>query len=343
MISFPSKATIQEHADEETWLSYRATRIGGSDMAALFGVSPYGSPYSVWCDKNPTIEKEAKDSNTAMRWGTWVERGIAQGYATSFGLTLHDLGRWTTVQHPTIPWMYVTLDFLAQDPERGLGVIEVKNVDISKSGDWKEGTIGEDGSAPLNYQIQGQQQLAVTGLDWCDLFALIGGNRGIRVRMKRNDDFIATLIDRGNEMVRRIVENDPPDVDGSEATKAAQRLRWPEHFDGQARVLPDAATAMLEERSLLDGVIKEAGKKKAEIEAKLVEHIGGSQYGLVPQFGRISSVSPREDEVKAHTRRVKRSFRFPTKPNPEKAEKMIRELRDSLGETQAICEAQEIE
>lgn len=43
----------------EAWLEKRRKTIGGSDAAAIVGLSRYASPYTVWADKTGRIpEKE---------------------------------------------------------------------------------------------------------------------------------------------------------------------------------------------------------------------------------------------------------------------------------------------
>jgi len=341
-IKFPSGAIITAHATEDDWLAYRRARIGGSDMAALFGVSPWASPYSVWAEKAGVLADADHEASERMRWGNWLERGLAQGYASMYGVRIHDLGRWTTVQHPKIPWLYATLDFVAD--EDGMKVlVECKNSDISKAGEWCEGVIGEDadsgpkiferaidgvslGSAPIQYQIQGQAQLAATGLEICDLFALIGGNRSVRVRMYRDEVFIGQMIETGNDMARRIAEMDAPEPDGHEATRKAQKLRWPEHVEGSTAILEPSHAELLIERLEVAEKIKSLGKRQTAIETKLLDGLADHEFALVPGFGRISSTMVAGVEVK-YTRKPYRKVNWPRKCDPAKAEKMIREFR----------------
>ena len=50
-----------ENMDEETWLEYRRKGIGGSDAAAVLGVSPYKTARDVYFEKlgrKPDVEEE---------------------------------------------------------------------------------------------------------------------------------------------------------------------------------------------------------------------------------------------------------------------------------------------
>ena len=60
----------------EDWLSYRRLGIGGSDVAAIMGISPFATIRDLYYDKvgiQPVIEEKAtgwqKKSDTA--WRTW--------------------------------------------------------------------------------------------------------------------------------------------------------------------------------------------------------------------------------------------------------------------------------
>ena len=43
-------------ASREEWLALRRGYIGGSDAAAVVGLSPYVTPYQVWAEKTGKVE-----------------------------------------------------------------------------------------------------------------------------------------------------------------------------------------------------------------------------------------------------------------------------------------------
>lgn len=56
----------------EQWLSERKKGIGGSDSAAVLGLSKWKSPYQVWCDKKGYNFLESSD-NASLFWGRTLE------------------------------------------------------------------------------------------------------------------------------------------------------------------------------------------------------------------------------------------------------------------------------
>ena len=64
-------ADVRELSHEQ-WLDLRSTGIGGSDVAAIYGESPYTSAYTLWLQKSGRVGRD-KSSNEAMEWGNLLE------------------------------------------------------------------------------------------------------------------------------------------------------------------------------------------------------------------------------------------------------------------------------
>ncbi len=67
-------ATVLHNLDDMTradWLHARKSGLGGSDAAAILGVSPWTSGYTLWRDK--TSDHTDDQSSLAMRRGTHLE------------------------------------------------------------------------------------------------------------------------------------------------------------------------------------------------------------------------------------------------------------------------------
>lgn len=325
MLSFPSGATIERYPDRESWLAARRCGIGASTMGSLWAPEieaiesdtdedqggTYGTPYSVWCDLSGF--EVAGAVNERMVIGSCLERGIAQLYAELHQRSLIDLGRHTIVRHPTLSWALASLDFVVDaDPQ---GLCEAKNVGDSRLRHlWSTGVLGEGGRAPLKFVIQAQHQLLVTGLEWCDLFALIGGGSSVCVRVRRDESLTEQIIAKGEDMMRRVRDADPPEVDGHEATREAQRARFAEHRKDHDIDLDESAAELLAQRADLIKKRDHYDLEARRIEAVLVERVGEHHHANVPGWGRITAIAARVDRVAAHEKHVRRSLRFPPKP-----------------------------
>ena len=60
----------------EEWLEQRRKSIGGSDAAAIVGLSKWASPFSIWAEK--TGKTPPKEDNEAMRIGHDLEDYVAR-------------------------------------------------------------------------------------------------------------------------------------------------------------------------------------------------------------------------------------------------------------------------
>ena len=64
-----------KNMSREEWLAHRRNGIGGSDAAAVVGMSEYTSPYMLWCDK--TGRSKETEETEALRQGRDLEEYVA--------------------------------------------------------------------------------------------------------------------------------------------------------------------------------------------------------------------------------------------------------------------------
>lgn len=75
----------------EEWLAERKSGIGGSEAAAILGLSHWTTPVQVWLDK--TGRAEPKEETEAMRIGTELEDFVARRYCQETGRTVQRFNR----------------------------------------------------------------------------------------------------------------------------------------------------------------------------------------------------------------------------------------------------------
>jgi putative phage-type endonuclease len=88
---------IFEHSPE--WHNIRKKGIGGSDAAAVLGISPFRSPVDVWLDK--TGNAEPIPETESMRMGTELEDFVARRYAEQTGRIVRRFNQ-TLIDSPMI-------------------------------------------------------------------------------------------------------------------------------------------------------------------------------------------------------------------------------------------------
>lgn len=216
------------------WLAERRKRVQASEAAAVCGVDPFQSAYSLWCEKVGLLDGGAQsddDISEAAFWGTALEPVIADRYALESGSELEDLGR-TTILVGDHPDLGATLDRkIAASGEDGPGILEIKAPGFLQREKWEEGP-------PEKVVLQVQAQLAVTGYRWGVVAALLGGQDFRTFRVERDDELIALLYESVDSFMRCVREKAPPAPDGSEATLAAIKRIFPQD-SGTEVDLPD--------------------------------------------------------------------------------------------------------
>ena len=188
----------------DVWLGIRRQGIGGSDAAAILGLNPYSSAFSVYMDKLG-LAPEIPETE-AMWLGTQLEPIIADRFEQETGMTVQR--RNAVYQHPDHPWMLANIDRWIVGRKAGL---EIKTTSMLNR------TRFDDGEVPPYYYVQCMHYMAVTGADeWYLAVAVL--NRSFHIfHVERNEAEIQSLIEAEDHFWNeRVLKQVPPAPDGSE-------------------------------------------------------------------------------------------------------------------------------
>jgi putative phage-type endonuclease len=237
-----------EGLSETEWLAYRTRGIGGSDVAAICGLSPFKSAVQVYLEKvGAAIDQE---ENSAMRWGKLLEPVIAEQFSRETGLAIRRMP--AILQHPEQDWALANLDFLMDDPnEAAPGILEVKNTSAYLAKAWEEDEV------PQHYILQLQWYLYVTGLKWGYFAPLIGGNRLLtNKRVSLDKELVEPMVKICSDFWQMVVLKTPPAPDGAPASTDLMKLLYPHSQAGKIAVLPDELAEELKRLPLLQEELK---------------------------------------------------------------------------------------
>ena len=182
-------------SQKKEWLRKRKKGIGGSELAAIIGLSPFSGPIDIW--KNKLGIGESFTPTEQMRWGNLLEYSIAKEWNKRNGDYLMVPGK--LIVHPSESWMRGTPDFVLFENDLHNGpaaVLEIKNTSAFAKGYWGN---NENPKVPVNYVIQGQWYLHLTGLDTIHYGVLCGGNELICRTLSRDDELINELMNKGRD------------------------------------------------------------------------------------------------------------------------------------------------
>ena len=291
--------------NHDQWLEARRTCIGASDAAAILGESPWQSPYSIWANKVHGID--LFEESERMKWGTVLEPVIAEEFTIWAESNIPNYGG-ISGDGKTL-YRSKAYEFIGASPDRfvcdvngnNIGLLEIKTTDGRNSADWKD-------APPLQYQIQVQHQLYVTGLVDAWIAVLIGGNRFQVYPVARNDRFIEVLIREERHFWQSDVETEtPPPTDGHSATTAALKLLHPNDTGGEIELEADEWLPKLDRLERIKAARKRLDEQESVIQNELKSVI--------------------QDSTFAHVGEKTVSFKTQTRPAHEVKESTFRVLR----------------
>ena len=211
-------------------------RIGGSDVAAIMGLSTYGTPFDVWARIHEGIQQEPTKK---MMAGRRFERAIGEWWADENGIAANSMQWYSTIEHPNREWQRITPDI------RRLGTHEI--IDIKRSMRPRE-RHGEPGTDQIADYEMLQVQTYMEALN----------SLGDDVRIAR----LVVHDTTRDELVEWIVERD--DELGASIVAACEKF-WSDHIvDGVPP--PLGASRIASEYLAKKHAITELGVRDATIE-----------------------------------------------------------------------------
>lgn len=177
-------------------LKAREKAIGGSDMGALMGLSPYKSPVELWKEK-----KDGRDDWTtteAMEMGHVLEPIIADLYATKNpDVRVSDPDDITFI-HGEYPFLIAHPDRRLRDKAGRRGILEIKT---SRYG-WDR--------LPPHYELQMRHYMNVLDYDYAVCAVLFGGSEYREYRIERNKLVDAVMIKHAEAFMEGVASGECP-------------------------------------------------------------------------------------------------------------------------------------
>lgn len=272
-----------EGLSREEWLRYRKCGIGGSDVAAILGISKWNSAISLWLDKTNQTN-EPVEENEAMQWGTIMEPIIRKHFAEVTGKTVVEVK--AMLQHPEHPFMLADVDGLTTDDEGNPAILEIKTASEYKRSEWEN-------DIPSYYQTQVQHYLCVTGVQKAYVAVLIGGNSFKVYEVDADAEIQSMLIAVEKDFWNKVQNMIRPEMDGSDAAKNLLDSLYHGGIEEQI-VMPDEAIEYID--AYIEACAEEdnAKAKKQEASNHIKEIMG--DYDKATCLGHSISWKPVSSE-----------------------------------------------
>lgn len=303
-----TERVILNPENEQAWLNLRTQDITSTDCAALFGISPYMTPFELWHRKKKS-EIVPFEGNERINWGQRLQDAIAGGIISDnqwSGRKMTEYIRWPDAR------IGASFDWSVQDES---ALLEIKNVDSLV---YKDGWIteGENVEAPPHIELQVQHQLLVSDRQLTYVGALVGGNRVILIRRERDEKICGAILARVKQFWDSIDNNIEPEPDFKRDASFISELY---KYADPSKVFDATGNTILES---LAKNYKKAGdaaklldEEKKGYKAQILTIIGDAAKVVAPTFS-ISAGLIGPTEV-SYTREGYRDFRLFQKKTKE--------------------------
>ena len=241
---------IEAKTGSPEWLNLRQSGIGGSDVAAMLGLSRYKSPYQLFMEKRG--EGAEVVDNWAMKKGRAMEPFLIQDYSEKTGREVRIVDG--VIRDDRHPFLLANLDGFTQD-ER---IVEAKTARSPR--EW-----GEPGSdeVPQGYLLQVQHYMLVTAYPVADITVSINDAEPVIYTVPADKELQGMILDRAAKFWDDVQNNRPP-----EPTTADDVAKYFKHSSG-ARIF---ATAEIQD-TLASLVRVREGIKGLEAEKENLETV----------------------------------------------------------------------
>lgn len=246
------------------WLARRRLTVGGSDAAAIVGLSPYASAYSVWADKTGRLPD--KPDTEAMRQGRDLEDYVAQRWADKTGKKVRRVN--AMIYNSLYPYAHGDIDRAVVGERAGLECKTTSSLDIRQF---------KGVEFPTIYYAQCVHYLAVTGWDRWYLGVLVLGRDFYTFVLERDQAEIDELMALEKTFWGYVADDVPPPVDGMEATKAALQTIYSESRGEVCDLF--GRESLLDEYIILKRQAKAINHRMREIENLIKEEMKECERG----------------------------------------------------------------
>lgn len=199
--------------------------ITGTAIAAVVGLSPWQSRFSLW-HKKAGLPTPPFEMTSAIEWGTRLEDAVAEKWEDEHpGMLAAPAGTW---RHREREWQRATPDRLIYEsprnvfevPDTAVALLEVKT---SPFGDeW--GPSGSD-TIPIHYRCQVMWQMDTLGLRRTHFAVLISGHDYREYTVNYDQVEARILRDAAERFLRTVRDGERPDIDGDTATYQTIRVQ----------------------------------------------------------------------------------------------------------------------
>lgn len=248
--------------------SKRNIQIGGSEIAAVMGMSPYETPLSLWAKKTGKLPPSDLSNFEAAEIGTELEEYVARKFTRKTGIKLRVDNR--TFRHPKHPYMIGHIDRWVVGED---AVFEAKTTSAWMEKHWQGDEI------PQHYVLQLMWYLGLCQKRVGHIAVLIGGQKFVYKQIEFDQELFEKMVETAQVFMEQFVLKNvaPIAVEGDSETLLQM---FPNSSPTELRLdgpLAEEMDGLVEER--LGGLesIRHAKEELEKIEARIKQIIAENE------------------------------------------------------------------
>lgn len=273
--------TREEHIQ---FIEGRRKGIGGSDVAAIFGITKWASPLSVYLNK--IGESAPTEDNEYSEWGRILEAPIANKFSAVTGKKLRRRKQTLVSKEHDFIIAHIDRDVVGENAG-----LEVKTAIEYKRHQWED-------AVPTEYILQCLHYMYVTGATHWYIAVLIGGHHFDWFRIDRDDEAIGIMVEREKEFWNDHVQKRiPPSATAADSQLLSMLYPKPKK-DEEVQLGSDSNQVVRDYLNIKES-IKNLEHRKDELENVIKSKLKDNEIGLTENF-KISwkqTVSSRFDTI----------------------------------------------
>lgn len=251
----------------EEWLKMRYSGLGGSDAAVATGLSRWKTPFQLWSEKTNRIQP-TKAGESAY-WGSVMEPILRQEFAKRSGFKVKEIHAFfRSVNHP---YMLANIDGCVDLGNGQYALLEIKTAGAYAVQDWADGL-------PVEYFLQIQHYLYVTGLETAFVAVLLGGNKFENKQIDRDNDTIGNIVKLEGEFWSYVTKDVPPPIQAKDSDFLG--TIYPKS-EAKITTLPPEAADWIKDYNAAVAVMAEAKTSKEEAEAKFKAELKDADTAII--------------------------------------------------------------
>lgn len=255
--------------EKALWLEERRKGIGGSDVAAIMGLSPWKTAYQVYREKRKEVEDWG--GNSLTDWGKRMEPAIRQWYSDQTGRDVRLPDK--IMYHPQHPFMLASLDGFTDDGR----VVEIKTARSGK--DWGK---PETNQIPDYYAVQVHHYMTITGFQVADIPVSIAGGSPSLYVVEADKEISEMIIEACAKFWERVQSGNPPEP----VTYADAVARFGSLKTEGAIVADDKEIHAIEGIKSVRAQIKELEEHEEAWKARIIIALGEQADTLIDSAGQ---------------------------------------------------------